>query len=215
MAFYGRVTNESKTSMTFDKVYPNREAMKAGANSDGVFVGRFVLIEYGNDEAYSINYNIDNEASDTPIGKGYDSTVWRKIIKQNGDADYVMLAELNSVVPTFNVEPAPPSEGGSSDPNYTLPTQPYFSKDSTNVLYNLHVGVPWGFKTNKLFINEAGFIEGTHSTELEAGTDEIKIEPKQSGQTYKLRNSSTVTTATDQQELTISLPTLGIIADKS
>lgn len=47
MAFYGRVTNESKTSMTFDRVYPNRATMDASAKNDGVFSGRFVLVEYG------------------------------------------------------------------------------------------------------------------------------------------------------------------------
>lgn len=46
MAFYGRVTNESKTSMTFDRVYPNRAIMDASAKNDGVFSGRFVLVEY-------------------------------------------------------------------------------------------------------------------------------------------------------------------------
>ena len=47
MAFYGRATNESKTSMTFDRIYPNRVTMDASAATDGVFAGRFVLVEYG------------------------------------------------------------------------------------------------------------------------------------------------------------------------
>ena len=55
--FYGRVTNQSKTSMTFDRVYHNRTAMKANASTDGVFTGRFVLIEYDEELPIVINGN--------------------------------------------------------------------------------------------------------------------------------------------------------------
>ena len=46
MGFYGKVTNTSKTSFTFDRTYPNRYTMDKYAKTDGVYVGRFVLIEY-------------------------------------------------------------------------------------------------------------------------------------------------------------------------
>lgn len=134
MAFYGRITNnQANTSMTFDKVYPNRVAMDNAASADGVFTGRFVLIEYGSDtEEYSTNYQADKEKYPN-LGRGYDSTVWRKVIASDGTGYYVMLAELNSVVPSFTVEGEAPS---------TIPTAPHFDEDSTNVLYNLHVGSP-------------------------------------------------------------------------
>jgi hypothetical protein len=48
MGFYGHITNIQKTSMTFDKIYSNRTAMDAGVNSDGVYAGRYVLVEYNN-----------------------------------------------------------------------------------------------------------------------------------------------------------------------
>ena len=59
MGFYGNITNTSKTSFVFDKIYTNRTAMDTAQASittnpngttvqgDGVFIGRYVLIEYG------------------------------------------------------------------------------------------------------------------------------------------------------------------------
>lgn len=49
MGFYGKVTNVNNTSFSFDKVYPNKFTMMNKCAEDGVFVGRFVLVEYDND----------------------------------------------------------------------------------------------------------------------------------------------------------------------
>lgn len=46
MSFYSSVSNAGKTSMIFDKVYPNRKLMEENCQNDGVFVGRCILIEY-------------------------------------------------------------------------------------------------------------------------------------------------------------------------
>lgn len=46
MSFYGNISNAGRTNLTFDKIYPNREMMYNSAQIDGVFVGRYVLIEY-------------------------------------------------------------------------------------------------------------------------------------------------------------------------
>ena len=46
MGFYGNITNTSKTTFQFDKIYPNRNEMDKNANSDGIYIGRYVLIEY-------------------------------------------------------------------------------------------------------------------------------------------------------------------------
>ena len=46
-SFFGNIQNAERTQLRFDKIYPNRKAMEDGLkNGDGVFVGRFVLIEY-------------------------------------------------------------------------------------------------------------------------------------------------------------------------
>ncbi len=47
MGFYGNITNTSKTTFTFDKIYNNRLQMDNSCASDGVFLGRYVLVEYG------------------------------------------------------------------------------------------------------------------------------------------------------------------------
>ena len=46
MGFYGNITNTSNTTFQFDRIYPNRLSMDANANNDGIFIGRYVLVEY-------------------------------------------------------------------------------------------------------------------------------------------------------------------------
>ena len=191
MGFYGNITNTSKTTFSFDKIYANRRDMDADcALGDGVFLGRYVLVEYGatvlndiqevytdgslttrintfysdptkrdsiyivpwverkivkarvnfssgsrydyyqgvlenssrnqiwkklsgysvientpDDEAYKLNYDIDYQK----YGRGYDSTVW---IKQfiNNEEKYVQIAELNTIVPVFEILPQAPQD---------------------------------------------------------------------------------------------------------
>ena len=83
---------------------------------------------------YTSNYNIDT-ATYGP-GRGYDSTVWQKVYMQNTEK-YVMIAELNTVVPTFDlVADAPTME----------PITPHFDANSTNVYYKLHWQPQWGLR---------------------------------------------------------------------
>lgn len=209
MGFYGNITNTSKTTFSFDKIYTSRRDMdEACAEGDGVFLGRYVLVEYGatvlndvqevytdsslsstlstlysdptnrgssyivpwvenkvvkikystqtnryyyyegqkttsgaqiwrrlgsysvtgqdDDEAYKVNYDIDYQI----YKRGYDSTVW---IKQfiNNEEKYVQIAELNTVVPIFQILPQAPHdlftlvEVNSS--NYSPNTYYYFN----------------------------------------------------------------------------------------
>ena len=48
MGFYGHITNVQKTTMTFDRIYSSRTAMDAAVSNDGVYAGRYVLVEYNN-----------------------------------------------------------------------------------------------------------------------------------------------------------------------
>lgn len=59
MSFYGSISNAGKTSLTFDKVYPNRKLMEESCQNDGVFVGRCVLIEYDDNTFAYINGYVD------------------------------------------------------------------------------------------------------------------------------------------------------------
>ena len=214
MGFYGNITNVNNTTFAFDRVYPNRVAMDQNSEIDGIFIGRYVLIEYDNDQntffneafiegesfffsldkakkteilyedksiskeyyvtkgtviytkengkytyykctgkkesdaaefseiilkdetdPYFVNYTIDKDAH-AQLGRGYDSTVWQKTYVDNS-AKYVMIAELNSVVPTFDL---------TIDSPTMVPSPPHFDADSTNIYYKMHVQPNWGFK---------------------------------------------------------------------
>lgn len=91
-------------------------------------------VESTTDNDYVINYNKDKEEYDS--GRGYDSTVWQKVYS-NGVERYVMIAELNSVVPTFDI---------TIDAPTLRPIQPHFGSDSSNVYYKLHMQPQWGLR---------------------------------------------------------------------
>lgn len=84
---------------------------------------------------YFENYVIDKRAY-PDMGRGYDSTVWQKVYADNQEK-YVMLAELNSVVPTFDVTVDAPTIN---------PIKPHFDADTTDIYYKLHVQPTWGFR---------------------------------------------------------------------
>lgn len=84
--------------------------------------------------SYLLNFNIDN--SNYITSRGYDSTVWQKTYV-SGAPKYVMIAELNSVVPILDV---------SADAPTLAPIMPHFDKDSTNIYYKLHMQPSWGFR---------------------------------------------------------------------
>lgn len=55
MGFYGEIQLSNKTSYQFDKTYANRKAMDYNPNGDGVFLGRYVRVEYNDEKAESPN----------------------------------------------------------------------------------------------------------------------------------------------------------------
>jgi hypothetical protein len=228
MGFYGNITNTARTQFQFDKIYSNRYEMDNNKAIDGIYAGRYVLIEYDsqlnldnfwrveliatypaengvtyygfnynsshnnvsqadtlltktiaqaadlqivytatldldasngvhmkspkffmyrpeilpesdiayyeeisetsttNIPTYSINYNIDVKVYGA--GRAYDSTVWQKAYI-DGVEKYIMVAELNTVVPTFDVSADAPTQS---------PLVPHFDTHSTDVYYKLH-----------------------------------------------------------------------------
>jgi hypothetical protein len=61
MGFYGNkniVANSSKSAFVFDRIYPNRRDMDRSVNTDGVYIGRYVLIDYGVDGSSNENLYI-------------------------------------------------------------------------------------------------------------------------------------------------------------
>lgn len=92
------------------------------------------IVSEFNNSAYNENYNIDIKAYGP--GRGYDSTVWQKVYADKNEK-YVMIAELNSVVPTFDTSVDAPSMS---------PIPPHFDTDSTNVYYKIHMQPNWGLR---------------------------------------------------------------------
>lgn len=112
-------------------MYATRKEMDEKCHNDGVYPGRYVLVEYGEryelrkddsgnilydpdtnqplrDERaeYRENYDLDHDF----YGNVYDSTVWQKVYtKQNSSISntygekYIMVAELNALVPKLTL----------------------------------------------------------------------------------------------------------------
>jgi len=271
MGFYGNITNTSRTQFQFDRVYTSRKQMDDSASEDGIYAGRYVLVNYEEDGAsdyylhaykittengfqfgsswngeqltrfrwvervtqadpnndvlfqyqviaippdhihnvadpnqtewefwrveghadvevasetpggeptivqyatfveyadvYSLNYNID--VTEYSTSRGYDSTVWQKVY-QDGQDKYVMVAELNTIVPTFDIE---------ADAPKMIPLTPHFDADSTNVYYKLHWSPSWGFRVRNAnasllgpILNADGKNSGIGNTRMTSGT---------------------------------------------
>ena len=217
MGFYGNITNIARTQFSFDKIYPNRKSMEQSIISDGIYLGRYVLVEYddngldgmkeviikdnvfyygeisdvskltwgntienevvynineitkkyafyrrnsrpsevnnndpatftkftdGGEDAYTRNHTIDVEVYKS--SRGYDSTVWQKVFS-DGAEKYVMIAELNTVVPKFDI---------ATDAPTMIPVAPHFDTQSTDVYYKLHMQNPWIIRVAEAKENE-------------------------------------------------------------
>lgn len=192
MGFYGNMSDSNRSTLQFDKIYPNKTAMDAGCATDGVFVGRYVLVDYDygdGDNDYSYNFDQDNGAS-VNKGRGWDSTVWKKVY-QNGDLTYIMIAELNAVVPTLTQTTLAPSADGASV-GFT---------PVTNVEYNLAIKAPWGMSIGDIDFNAAGFVKEIKT--IESGNNTISVTPISSGTLYNGVREK------DTYQLNINLPGIG------
>lgn len=85
-------------------------------------------------DSFILNFTRDKQYYKT--SRGYDSTVWQKVLDK-GYEKYVMVAELNTIVPTFDI---------TADAPTIVPLRPHFDVDSTNVYYKLHWQPTWGLR---------------------------------------------------------------------
>ena len=133
MSLYGNVRRIGAQAFQFDRIYPNRVAMLDAMQKqeDGVHVGRYALIEYG--ERYEIlndqtitrhefdpetklvvektypkwqereTFTLNRNIDQEHFGANYDSTVWQKIYR-DGELQYIMVAELNAILPKLDID---------------------------------------------------------------------------------------------------------------
>lgn len=188
------------------------------------------------DDNYVKNYNID--VAHYGPGRGYDSTVWQKVYSE-GQEKYVMVAELNTVVPTFDV---------AADAPTMNPIIPHFDANSTDVYYKLHWQAPWGFRIKEdnthsdeqtvhttylydaennthtksektvnaaIYYNKPAFdaqvgVSPAQIKKHSNATDKINLNLAASGNLYnKHDGSADMSVQNDIQELTINLPSIG------
>lgn len=129
MSLYGNVKRVGTSQFQFDREYKSRVEMEQNCTTDGVYIGRYVLINYGENgiryekktnnggdmtfeqdgqlyyfvqqtQEYTTSMNEDLAA----FGAVYDSTVWQKIYTLTEGEKYVMIAELNANAPRLDLE---------------------------------------------------------------------------------------------------------------
>lgn len=97
----------------------------------------FQLFSPVTESNYMRNQRIDNDKYPNSE-RGYDSTVWQKVYDQaNNRETYVNIANLNSVIPTFDIVADAPT---------MIPSSPHFDKNSGGVHYTLHMQPQWGMR---------------------------------------------------------------------
>ena len=141
--YYGAPND--RTLLTWANTYEGEVVYQAFPSSKYIFYRRdvkpegavnnaaatFTQFTSGTEDTYGRNYNIDNQAYKS--SRGYDSTVWQKTYV-NETEKYVMIAELNTIVPKFDI---------ATDAPTMVPVAPHFDTQSTDVYYKLHMQNPW------------------------------------------------------------------------
>ena len=71
MGFYGKVEHTDKLNFVIDRIYPNRKEMESSANEDGIFIGRYVLVDYEQEAMIKVQSEIaDNSNIDLRLVTG-------------------------------------------------------------------------------------------------------------------------------------------------
>lgn len=208
-----------------------------GNSGEFIFLKNIDEIWDENKGRFVINHQIDAQFYGDSIGRGWDSTVWQKVYK-DGNVAYVMIAELNSVVPTFDIVADAPTP---------IPQKPYYDSDSSTVYYKLHLQPSWGLRikaakdavysngielpsdendnyyitTNTPIKRDLAvywFNDGFHKyieKTPEINENSVRLTPTgYSGNTYYDKNNAFGKTAIDTYELSLMLPSIGQTVSK-
>ena len=142
---YFKISGSDTTKMSYNLLYNYKDQkfqLDSSSSKETKTGCSYLEINYSSvshdadsaDANYLLNFNLD--VNNYNAARGYDSTVWQKTYA-SGKPKYVMIAELNSVVPILDV---------SADAPTLAPVMPHFDKDSTNIYYKLHMQPSWGFR---------------------------------------------------------------------
>ena len=79
MGFYGNLSNSARTQFSFDRIFANKLEMMNSKTKDGIYAGRYVLVEYEaetNESSFKRFWMIDGDMYSqvaTHVTKMYDS----------------------------------------------------------------------------------------------------------------------------------------------
>ncbi len=127
---------------------------------------RYEALSTNVNSGYAAHYNVDVLA----YGRGYDSTAWMKTFDvENNTYRYVLISELNTIVPTFHLITDAPSDA---------PTAPFFDLDTTSVDYYLHAQAEWGHSVR--LSNQPYLFDGNENSQNPtAAKDVIQLSDEQ------------------------------------
>lgn len=164
MSFYGNISNAGKTQMSFDRVYPNRKIMEENASTDGVFVGRFVLVEY-DDNTYSHRTGYINffPAKDDELNGKYtvytndECTIPFKLTDSNNDGyglvqGDLIVAKYDGFYYYFQCNGKINQVDGSAYFNYVMSSSEFFDKGVTDYTINYNEDKEYAKEQNYPFI---------------------------------------------------------------
>lgn len=184
----------------YDKYYPNRLELENNAETDGVFIGRYVLIDYQLNN--NNNYKIDSDNKLLIDNISNDQTVWQKIWKNN-KAVYILAARLNAAPPELQLKPLAPNDNKRKT---------VLLKDETKEnAFNLYWQDPFNLDFSKIpedIVNEKGFNPSVRNKV--DGENYFKIISTKSGKNYYTDTEDTTSEQEiDTKRFEINLPGLG------
>lgn len=90
MGFYGSVVSTTKTPFTYDRIYTTRANMEEACEEDGVFLGRYVLVEYDEStvKGYYSNGVFYKDAEKTQVMPGEEKVLYQNLLEVSGFYTY-------------------------------------------------------------------------------------------------------------------------------
>lgn len=216
--FYGKITNFDKSAFKFDRIYSSRKKMEEAIENgdDGVFIGRYVLVDYNQITTPEIpgggdGSNEDPATLDSIYGtdRNWDSTVWQKVYVRNNENQqqvaYRFIADLNTAMPTLTHLASPPG------------TPVIFTPKQDGNCYELQIPDIWDIMLKSPDFNVDGFSKNERNY-VDNPTDEITFSLSHQGNNtydeyYVIEDGEIISknkpNAENTKELNITLQSIG------